>query len=83
MDYQDISYRVKTSAGFDTIASDADTLRLEDIERIKMDLNQEKNKIRLHEDQLNKLMTRFRIKEEEIDYGKKLIEKRKDGIVSE
>ena len=78
-DHQDVTHKSKNSAAFDTMASEADTLRLEDIERIKYDLNEEKNKIKFQENRLNKLIKRFKLKEEEIEEEKRYIQKRKDG----
>lgn len=78
-DHHDPTHKVKTSAGFDTLSSDADTLKLEDIERIKFDLNEEKNKIRFQENRLNKLIKKFKQKEDELEDEKKKIQKRKDG----
>jgi hypothetical protein len=79
-DNQDTSYKLKTTAGFDTMASDADTLKLEDIEKIKFDLNEEKNKIKAQENRLNKLIKKFKLKEEEIEDEKKYIQERKDDL---
>ena len=78
-DTQDSSYKIKTSTVFDTMASEVDGLKYEDIERIKFDLNEEKNKIRFQENRLNKLIKRLKLKEDEIEEEKKFIQKRKDG----
>jgi len=61
--------------------SEPDGLKLEDIERIKFDLNEEKNKIRFQENRLNKLIKRLKLKEDEIEEEKKFIQKRKDGYI--
>jgi len=60
---------------------DADGLKLEDIERIKLDLNEEKNKIKFQENRLNKLIKRLKFKEDEIEEEKRFIQKRKDGRI--
>jgi len=77
MDYQDSMKKSRRSDDFD-LGGETDTLKLEDIQKIKFDLNEEKNKIRLQETHLNKLMRKLKHKEAEIEEEKKNLQKRKD-----
>ena len=76
-----MNYKLKTNGGFDTMISEAETLRLEDIEKIKFDLHEEKSNIRYQEDKLNMLIRKFKIQEDKIEEEKRFIQKRKDGII--
>jgi hypothetical protein len=77
MDYQDSIRKSRKSDEYD-FGIDADTLKLDDIQKIKYDLNEEKNRIRLQETHLNKLMRKLKHKENEIEDDKKNLQKRKD-----
>ena len=81
LDNHEMNYKLKTSGGFDTMVSEAETLRLEDIEKIKFDLHEEKSNIRYQEDKLNMLIRKFKIQEDKIEEEKRFIQKRKDGII--
>lgn len=82
LDNHEMNYKLKTSGGFDTLISEAENLGIDDIEKIKFDLLEQKSNMRYQEDKLNMLIRKFKTDEAKIEEEKRFIQKRKEGIVS-